>query len=519
MHRLRNGATTLPQWYTFHASTERDGWNSNETVLTTANVNQNQFGMRYSVPVNGEVYAEPLFVPQVNIPRHGLHNVLLVATEADSVYALQAETGITIWQTSYVNPPAVTTFPTKNCQCSNIAVQQGITGTPVIDPATLTAYFVSKTNDTSNGITTTHYRLHGISVATGQDIAPATDIVASVVASDGTIVALDPAMSIQRPGLTLSRGVVYVAFGSGADKQPLTTSGWVVAFNKKTLAQMSAFSDEKGASQTMHLWYGPTEPVRLGAIWMSGAAPAVDGGGNLYAQTGNGAFDGTLDFGQSVVKVSPDLSHVVDYFTPSQWLKQSNSDSDLSSAGPVILPETIGGARIVVAGGKSGETYLLNQDRLGRFNAKQDNVLSETMTNSGLWGTVAAYVGPDGNQYLIVPGGGPMTLWQVTQTATLSFVDQSSETFGTGDDSGSEPVISSNGTTPGSAIVWAYSRSGGNGPAQLTLRAFDATNLTKQLIELPYTNWMGGGELLTPAVANGLVFTAGEGTVSAYGLL
>jgi hypothetical protein len=520
MHRLR-GQAGLPHWYTFHESPGRDAWNSNETVLTTANVNQNQFGMRYSVPVSGEVYAEPLYVPQVAISGQGVHDVLLVATEGDILYAFDAESGATLWQTSYVNPPAVTTFSTQNCQCSNIAVQQGITGTPVVDSATLIAYFVAKTSETTNGNTTTHYRLHGVSLATGFDVAAPTDIVASVVATDGTTVALDPNWSIQRPGLALANGAVYVTFGSGADRQPLTTSGWLIAFDKTTLAQVVAFSDETGDSQVEHLWYGQTDPTRLGAIWMSGGAPAIDASGNLYVQTGNGAFDGKLDWGQSVLKVAPDLSHVVDYFTPSQWLKQSNSDADLSSAGPILLPQQIAGKRVVVAGGKSGVTYLLEQNRLGHFYAHSNHVLSSTTTGEGLWGTTAAYVGPDGNTYLIVPGGGPMTLWQVTSSPkiSLAFMNQSAEHFGDGNDAGSEPVISSNGTTPGTAIVWAYSRVGSSGPAQLTLRAFDATNLANELIELPYTNWMGGGELLTPTVANGMVFTAGEGVVSGYGLL
>jgi hypothetical protein len=520
MGRTRSTAA-LPAWYTFHASNLRDGWNSNETLLTTANVNQNQFGMRYSVPVNGEVYAEPLYVPQVNLGLQGVHDVLLIATEGDSVYAFDAETGATLWQTNLTAPPAITTFSTKGCGCSNIATQQGITGTPVVDPATLTAYFVAKTTETVGGVTSSYYRLHGLSIVTGLDVAPPTNIVASTVALDGTTVVLDPNWSIQRPGLALNKGVIYVSFGSGADKQPATTSGWVIAFAENSLQQLAAFSTETGDSMLMHLWYGATAQTRLGAIWMSGAAPAIDSSGNVYVQTGNGAFDGKLDFGQSLVKVAPTLSGVVDYFTPTSWLTQSNKDADLSSAGAMILPALIGGKHVVAGGGKSGVTYLLNQWYLGHFQAQRDHVLSETTTNTGLWGTLASYVGPDGNTYLIVPGGGPMSLWQVSASpnASLAFMSSSSESFGTGDDAGSEPVISSNGTTPGTAIVWSYSRVGSSGPAALTLRAYDATNLANELIEIPYTNWMGGGELLTPTVANGMVFAAGESVVNGYGLL
>jgi hypothetical protein len=255
---------------------------------------------------------------------------------------------------------------------------------------------------------------------------------------------------------------------------------------------------------------------------MSGAAPAIDGLGNLYVQTGNGAFDGQLDWAMSVLKVSPDLSHVVDYFTPSTWLNDSNADLDLGSAGVTLLPRLPGRfPNVAVGGGKSGLSFVMNEHNLGKFNAGGDRNLSEALTNDGLWGTTAAYVGSDGKTYVIVPGGGPMTLWQVqtVTTVSLGFMSQTLDRFSDYDDAGSEPVVSSNGTTPGSAIVWVYSRIGAGGPANLTLRAYDASNLSNKLIELPFTNWQGGGELISPSVANGLVFTAGEGVVSVYGLL
>jgi len=508
-----------PAWLTFHGNLGRTAWNPSETVLNTSNVNPRQFGMLYSVPVDGEVYAEPLFIPQVNVAGKGTHDVLLVATEGDSVYAFDAESGAALWKTTYVNPPAVTTFNPGPCKCSNIAFQQGITGTPAVDPATLIAYFVTKTTEVVNNVSTVHYRLHGLNVTNGSDVAPPTDIQASVRASDGTKVSLNATFSIQRPGIALANGMVYVTFGSGADKHPSTTSGWVIAFNESNLAQLSAFSDETGHTQIQKLWYGPTGPTRLAGIWMSGSAPVVDSSGNVYVQTGNGAYDGVLDWGISVLKLSPTLSKVVDYFTPVGWSNLSNNDEDLSSAGVMALPQPVGGKNVLLAGGKAGATYLLDEAAMGEYNGKTNRDLFNIVTNGGLWGTIASYVGPDGNTYVIVPGGGPMTQWEVTSNASLQFISQSNENFSVGDDAGSEPVISSNGTAPGSAIVWSYSRVGTGGPATLNLRAFDATNLSNELIELPFTNWQGGGELLTPTVANGMVFTAGEGNVSAYGLL
>jgi len=478
--------------------------------------------MLYSQQVDGEVYAEPLFVPHVRTAPRTFHDLLLIATEGDSIYAFDAESGTQLWKTTYVNPPYVTTFDPSACGCSNIAFQQGITGTPVVDLHTLLMYFVTKTTETQASNVTTHYRLHAVNVATGLDTTPNTDITASVIAQDGTQVLLDPGWSIQRPGIALAGNVVYVAFGSGADYQPLTTSGWIIAFDKTNLQQIAQFSDETGASQVQSIWWDGQVATRLGSIWAAGAAPAVDEHGNLYVQTGNGAFDGSLDWAMSLIEVSPDLSKVVDSFTPATWLGDSNADADLGSAGVTLLPAQHGHfSHIVIGGGKTGLSYVLNGHRLGGYNASGDRILSETQTNDGLWGTTAAYVGSDGQTYLLVPGGGPMTLWQVQQgsTVALGFMSQTVDHFSDYDDAGSEPVVSSNGTVPGSAIVWAYSRVGSGGPAQLTLRAYDASNLANKLIELPFTNWQGGGELLSPTVANGMVFTAGEGNVSAYGLL
>jgi hypothetical protein len=509
-------------WPTFAYSNARNAWNPHETALTTANVNPSSFGMLYSLPVDGEVYAQPLYVPHVNVPHLGFHDLLIVATEGDSIYAFDAESGQRLWKKTFVNPPSVTTFDPSVCQCSNIAFQQGITGTPVVDLRTLVMYFVTKTVESSGSTSTTHYRLRAVGVRTGSEVVPNADITASVIASDGSTVVLDQVWSIQRPSLALVNRVVYVGFGSGADYHPLNTSGWLIAFDKTTLSKISQFCVATGDSQLQQIWFDGQVQTRLGSIWMAGAAPVVDAQGNLYVQTGNGAWDGQLDWAMSVLKVAPDLSHVVDYFTPSTWLSDSNADLDLGSAGVTLLPRLSGRfPNVLIGGGKTGISFLLNAHNLGKFNASGDRILSETTTNDGLWGTTAAYIGSDGNTRLIVPGGGPMTLWQLQTSGTphLGFASQTLDHFSDYDDAGSEPVISSNGTTPGTAIVWAYSRIGSGGPANLTLRAYDASNLANKLVELPFTNWQGGGELLAPSVANGMVFAGGEGVVNVYGQL
>jgi len=254
---------------------------------------------------------------------------------------------------------------------------------------------------------------------------------------------------------------------------------------------------------------------------MSGCAPAIDAAGNVYVQTGNGAFDGKLDWGMSMLKISPMLAGVLSYFTPSTYEHDNNRDIDLGSAGAILLPQAAGNYQVAVGGGKSGDTYLLNEANLGGLQPSGDpNVLFWAKTNAGLWGTPATYIGADGNTYLFVPGSGPMTAWKVTTSPGpgLVKVGHTPDAFGDGNNGGTIPVISSNGTTAGTAIVWAYSRS--PAPTDITLRAYDAANLSDELIEIPFTKWeVNGTSLITPMVANGRVYAGGAGVLKAYGLL
>jgi hypothetical protein len=177
---------------------------------------------------------------------------------------------------------------------------------------------------------------------------------------------------------------------------------------------------------------------------------------------------------------------------------------------------------VVVAGGKPGITFLVDQSHLGKVEPPGDpNVLFWAKTNFGLWGSPAAYVGSDGNTYLFVPGSGPMTSWRVATTTrpkpSLVEVGQTPDQFGKGQDGGTIPVISSNGVLPGTAIVWAYSRA--DSPTDITLRAYDASNLAHELINIPFTRWVGGDSLITPMVANGMVYAGGNAVLNAYGLL
>lgn len=513
----------LPSATTYHYDNARTGWDPNEQILNTSNVNAAHFGLKFSVPLDGEVYAEPLYVPQVAMSG-GVHNLLVAATENATVYGIDADSGAVLWKTPFANPPNVIASIAIGAN-SNVAGPNGLTGTPTIDVARDSIYVVGHTDEGPAGSQTTHYRLHALRLEDGSDRVPSTDISLSNVATDGTIVKLDPVWSIQRPGLAENNGVVYVSFGSAADFRPTTSTGWLAGYDANTLAPvftLGGTSTANGLTQSQNVWFtSQPQPVRMAAIWQSGAAPAIDGAGNLYVQTGNGAFDGAHDWGMSLLKVAPNLASVVDYFTPSSWQSDSNYDTDLGSAGVLLLPQGNLTRSLAIGGGKSGMTYMLDATNLGKLGPSGDpNALFHTQTNSGLWGQPAAYVGSDGNTYLIVPGSGPMSSWKVTgaPTASLTKVGQTADHFADGDDGGTIPVISSNGTAPGSAIVWAYSRVPNGGPADLTLRAYDASNLSNKLVEVPFTHWTGGGMLITPVVAYGTVYAGGESVLNAYGL-
>ncbi len=504
---------------TYHNDNFRTGWYPAETRLTTANVNPTQFGLKFSVKLSGVAFAQPLYVPQRWVGGRR-HDLIIVATENAVVYGIDAQTGAILWTHGFARPPRIRA--SHGCHCSQ-AAPQGLTGTPTIDVARDSIYVVVRTDETVSGETVTRYRLHALLTENGNDRLAPRIITLSAPVSGGTV-ELSPTWNLQRPGLAEANGLVYVAFGSQGDREPATTTGWLAAFDAATLAPAGAVPTGAtlagGAPQNQRIVGGGYGPVRLASVWMSGAAPAIDAGGNLYVQTGNGAFDAHRDWGQSLLKITPTLSAVSDFFTPSTYQYDNDHDQDLGSAGVVLLPQAAGTYQVAVGGGKRGITYLLDQQHLGGVQPPGDpNVLFAATTNDGLWGTPASYIGADAQTYVVVPGSGPMTLWRVTTASppALVKVGQTPDEFGHGDGGGTIPVISSNGQTPGTAIVWAYSRSAG--ASEIMLRAYDLTNLSHELLDIAFTRWTGPASLISPTVANGMVYAAGPDILNAYGLI
>jgi outer membrane protein assembly factor BamB len=339
---------------TQHYDDARTGWNPFETTLTVANVP----GLKklFAQAVDGTIYAQPLYAHHVNVPGFGVRNVVFVATENDTVYAFDADTNVPpLWQRSLI-PPGEQVVAVGDIEgCDNVAPVIGITSTPVINCA-YTMWVVGKTKKVAGGSTTFHYRLYALDLTTGADRVAPVEIGGSVPGSsqpnDGhSHVVFDPHLHLNRPGLLLFNGLVYVGFGSHCDKHLGIYHGWVFAYNAATLAPVGVFAT------TPNTQAGATSAA---GIWQSGMGLAADPEGFVYFTTGNGDFTantpGGQDYGDTVIKLTPAMS-VADYFTPSDQPKLLEQDIDLGSGGVLILPNPARGTSlpsVLVATGKDG---------------------------------------------------------------------------------------------------------------------------------------------------------------------
>jgi hypothetical protein len=492
---------------TYHNDNLRTGQNLHETILTTANVNSSTFGKLFSLPVDGPIFAQPLYMPGVTVGTH-VHNLVFVATEHDSVYAWDADTASTtpVWHTSFINPAAgVTAIPCGEAaggNCATIYPEFGITGTPVIDSSTGTLYVVAATKEV--GSTPSYvYWLHALSIVTGQEKFGGP---VEIQATSGSVTFL-PKQHLQRPGLLLVNGVVYIGFGSHGDMSPWY--GWLLGYNASTLQRVMVFNT------------APTNGE--GAIWQSGCGPAADGSGNIYFNTGNGPFDvntGGRDYGDSIVKLNSSGT-VLDYFTPYNQATLDASDADVGSSGLVLLPDQTGTyAHVLIGAGKQGVIYSVNRDGMGKYNAASNHNIQSLagLSSSGLFGSPAYW---NGNVYFAA-WDDYVRAFQVTN----GMVAQTSHSSITLAFPGATPSVSSNGTSNG--IVWIIQENVPNdtvltNPPTAVLRAYDATNLAIELYDstLAGTRDTAGKavKFAVPTVANGKVYVGNSNQVTVYGLL
>lgn len=504
---------------TYHGDTLRTGWFSSETQLTVSNVNPQTFGLLQTVVLDGRVDAEPLYLSQLNIPGKGIHNVIVVATENNSVYGIDADTGAILAHRNLGTP-----VPYTYKKGSSVYPLIGILGTPVIDRTAGVMYLVA---DTYNG-SRDSFSLHAISITTGRNIVPPAVIRFTAELSNGTTWTFNPEYHIQRPGLLEANGSIYVAFGSTGDKQPTFSRGSILRYDAVTLAFL-------GSDVTNTLWDN-SAPFYLTSIWQSGYAPAADANGDIYFSTANSdpntpSYSAMFNHPESVIHFSGDLTTLLDSFTPYNYFTLDQSDADLGSGGVLLLPDQSGSVpHLAVAGGKSGRGYLLDRDNLGGYTlGGPDDVLQE-FAEGACWCGPAYFTGSDGNPYVVTGGRMGVSSWQLQTTPSVKLVLKSttgsSVVAGLPDNGGSLPVVSSNGTKVGSAIVWFVQRPSTSTKTEpgtpITLYAYDASNLQNQLISLPAGMWLNAANTnanIVPTVANGKVFIASNEQLQIFGLL
>ncbi|MDE3136761.1 MAG: pyrrolo-quinoline quinone [Acidobacteriota bacterium] len=501
-------ATADDDVLTYHNDLARTGLDPGETILTPANVNAASFGRLFSDPVDGFVYAQPLYMSGVSIPGKGTHNVVYVATENDTVYALDADrAGPPLWRASLLEGGSA--VPSTAFACGQIVPRVGITGTPVIDRATGTLYVVAMIEHTASGHTTYAQRLHALNIATGAEkpggpVTIAGSVPGKGAGNNGGKLAFDGFLHLNRPGLALANGVIYIAFGSHCDLGDY--HGWVMAYGAGDLRLRAAFSTTPNGSQ--------------GAIWETGDAPAVDAKGNVYVLTGNGTFSAAsrgADYSDSFLKLalSGNTLRAIDFFTPYDEKGLDEQDLDIGSGGALLVPDQTGQhAHLVVGAGKNGVIYVVDRDHLGRYNANGDAQIVQAVRGqiSPNFSTPAYW---NGHIY-IGSASQPLKAFAVTgKGLSAAPVSQSPDSF---DYPGTTPAVSSNGNK--NAIVWGLDTGGYVAGSPTILRAYDATDLAHELYTNAHTGRGGPGvKFATPTVAHGMVYYGTQNSLEVYGLL
>ncbi len=574
---------------TYHNDNARTGRYDQESYLAgptptgASTADKAHFGKVFSLPVDGDVYAQPLFLAGVPIGTRNI-DVVYVATQRDSVYAFDASNGHELWRKSFLNEPTVTTIKSGDVSCNNIDPEVGITGTPVIgvtderDLTTGTLYFVTKTKETiPAGGSACVQRLHAIDVVKGDERPGSPKLIGSQTIGGGPIqtvsirgagtgldvpsddgkpgdndgngnVQFFALTQNQRAGLLLSQGVVYVSWASHCDNTPY--HGWLMGFEAKSLALASVFNTTPNSGR--------------GGIWQSGAAPAADAAGNLYCSTGNGTFDPELnrqrhpkrgDYGDSILKLGVDPTttpaapspngwglKVVDYFTPfdETSLGVAPQDFDLGSGGVLLLDDAPATAPLLVLAGKKGVIYLLNRNLMGQFHPDGDfiaqrippqpwdvSILGDVFGMPAVYNSTLYFAGAPRRNQANGPVNGPESSPEPLkgfpiQGRRINPTPSSSSGVGFAMHTHA-PAISSNGNQAG--IVWMIRHDDNDGPA--ILHAFDAADLGRELYNsedaqvggMPRDRAGVGLKFTLPMIAKGRVFVGTKGEVTVYGKL
>ncbi len=526
---------------TQHNDNSRSGANLQEAFLTPANVTESSFGKLFSVVLDGQVYAQPLYVSNVKIPGQGVRNVVYVATMNNTVYALDADNPTRqYWKANF----GIAVKPADLGLDGNITYSIGILGTPVIDLATNTIYFVSRT-ETNVGTKTGTFTqsLNAIDIVTGAPkFGSPVAIKATYTTADG-VLTFDPKIQNQRPALTLANGDIYIAWASHDDRGDY--HGWVMAYKASNLAQDHVYSDTSTAATSTANTTGNAPQTRAqGGIWQAGQGLTVDATGNVYFSSGNGSFEvsggGVQQTGNSFVKLSPALK-LLDFFTPYNSASLNMRDSDLGSAGLLNLP----GTNMMISGGKAGIFYLVDGTMMGKFNASQDQVQQEFRA---IYGTGSQHI-HGGPVYFDGATNGPTVyVWGENDVLRAFSYSKSANLFSTNPlakSSMTAPMTNANGAMPGgflsisangtsNGIVWASTPFNGNAvhvTVPGVLHAFNANTLTELWTDKTNAARDENGNFAKynpPTIANGKLYVAnfgpldapdGSGGINVYGLL
>ena len=494
--------------FTYHNDNTRTGANQGELVLKPANVVSAQFGKLFTLPVDGEIYAQPLYVSGVAIPGQGVRNVVYVATQHDSVYAFDADGGgpVPLWHVNFLGS-GITTESPANVDSDAYLDEIGIASTPVIDPATSTIYVVAYTVESGHYV----HRLHALDLATGAEkFGGPVVVTASSPGSDDTSrngrVPFIPFRELQRPALLLQNNVVYVAFASHGDHGPY--HGWVLGYDAQNLKQIAV--------------HNSTPDGIYGGVWMSGGGLAADASNNVYFLTGNGTFDANVggnDYGDSFVKLGTAgrAFTLADYFTPYNEATLEATDQDISAGGIVLFTGTAG-EPLAVGLGKTGTLYLVNRNSMGHYQPGSNSQITQSFqTPASLYLSVPAFWQ---NYLYIVPsiGGGATQYRFSSGMFGTTPVARNSTAFKF---PGAVPAISSNGASNG--IMWLLPADGWRTRTPAILHAYDATNIA---VELYNSSQAGSRDALGPAikfavptVVNGKVYVPTGNSLAIFGPL
>jgi hypothetical protein len=495
---------------TYHNDNLRTGWNEFEKHLTHANVNAASL-TAISVTLDDEVDTQPLIVPNVHVTagnHKGKHDVVYVATEHNTIYAIDASSGQILLNPNFGPPVPILTNPAVPAyNCGNNGPNIGINGTPVIDTVTGTMYVVVYSFEENKPA----YHIHALDIGNLTDKVAPVRVTGSHTLSNGNTEYFDPAWQRQRPGLLLTNGNVYVGFGSFCDWGHYKARGWVLGWKQGTLAPLptNQLNDKRP---------GNNNDLFLSSIWMSGYGLAADPSGNLFFITGNSdyaTYDGATNIQESVVRLNPDLSMAVpppppapnpSLFTPADVNNLDGGDTDFGSGGVMLLraqPSAPG--NLAIGAGKDARMFLLNRDNLGGFTSNNAGALD--IVNIGACWCGQSYF-DDGTAHVVSSGGNQVIEWDLQLPQHKLLQKASSAPLPTGGDLGFFTSISSWGSA--NPIIWAVSHP--DSQHIVTLYAFNGTpsgGTLATLFHAPAGTWpYGGNSNIVPVVANGKIYVA-----------